>query len=121
EAGTRDGGPEAARRAQSEGAHEGPREGALALRRRPRLEVLRDHEAGGEPGLLRLDAPVEQVVRVELLHRARVTDLGHRAHGSDASVWGSVTGWPRLASNRFGPSSPTRPISSASALFADSS
>ena len=44
---------------------------------RPRVEVLADHEPGLEAGRLGLGAPVEQVVRVELLEHRRVADRGH--------------------------------------------
>src|SRR6185437_5631168 len=74
-----DRGPETERRAQPEGTHERPGERRLALLRRPRVEVLRDHEAGVEARVLGLGTPVEQVRRVELLEHGRVADLRHRA------------------------------------------
>ena len=73
-----DGGPERQRRPLAERAHEGPGEGARALLRRPRMEVLADHEAGLEAGVLGRGAVVQQVGRLELLEHRRVADLGHR-------------------------------------------
>ncbi len=69
--------PEAQRRACAERAHEGPGEGALALLRCPRVEVLADHEPGLEARGLGLGAPVEQLGRMELLEHRRVADRGH--------------------------------------------
>ena len=84
-AGARHRGPERQRRPRPERAHERPREGALALLRGPRVEVLADHEPGRETGVLGLRAPVEQVGRVELLEHRGVAD---RRHGrSVASEW----------------------------------
>ena len=46
--------------------------------RRPRMEMLADHEAGPEPGVLGRGAVVEQLGRVELLEHGGIADLGHR-------------------------------------------
>src|SRR6185503_20963901 len=107
-----DRGPETERRPQPEGAHERPGERRLALLRRPRVEVLRDHEPGLEAGILGLGAPVEQVGRVELLEHCRVADLRHRtewyecgragrwdAHGP---AWHDALRWTSSCSTRPG-------------------
>ena len=78
EAGTGDGGPERQRRPLAERAHERPGEGARALLRGPRVEVLADHEAGLEAGILGRRAVVQQLGRLELLQHRGVADLGHR-------------------------------------------
>ena len=68
-------GPEGEAGPRAERAHERPGEGALALLRRPRVEVLADHEPGLEAGVLGRRAPVEQVGRMELLEHRGVADL----------------------------------------------
>ena len=77
EAGARHRGPELEAGGGPQGTHERPREGGLALLRGPGVEVLADHEAGIEPGTLRLGAPAQQVGGVELLEHRGVADGGH--------------------------------------------
>jgi hypothetical protein len=89
EAGAGDRRAEGERGALAEGAHEAPREGALALLRRPRVEVLADLEPRAESGPLRLFGPVEQVGGVELLEHRRVSDLRHGARVAGTGARGS--------------------------------
>ncbi len=80
----------------------------LALLRGPRVEVLADHEPGGEAGGLGLLGPVEQVGRVELLEHAGVADLRHR-WVSVAALGGSLS----VASSGPTPGRAPRPRSRA--------
>ena len=77
EAGAGHGGPEPQARALPERAHERPGEGRLPLLRRPRLDVLGNHEAGREARPFRRGTPLEQVPGMELLQHRRVADLRH--------------------------------------------
>ncbi len=90
-----------------ERAKERPGERALALLRRPRMEVLADHEAGLEAGALSLGAPVEQLGGMELLEHGRIADRRHRRPPRSAPAPSSATG-PPLDCRGGGPSDPYR-------------
>ncbi len=118
EARERHGRPEPQRRPLAEGAHEAPGVRGLALLGRPRVEVLGDHEAGLEPGLLGLGAPVEQLGRVELLEHRRVADLRHARNGTAAfrppsrDTVARCSRWTSRCSRRRGSATPPTSLAS---------